>query len=266
MMNETFWSLSLTGLAIGMVLMAIVWLIARLLNNAGVVDVAWSFGFIPVVLAFAALGPGAPARRYLIAAMVCIWALRLGSHIAIRVAKHHPEEDGRYGELRRMYPNHPWLMFFGFFQLQAVLLAVLAVPFVIASMNPAPGLGVWEWSGVAIWLVAMLGEAMADAQLAKFRADPGNKGRTCKVGLWRYSRHPNYFFEWLIWVGYFVFAMGSPTGWLAVVSPALMLFFLFKVTGIPATEAHALKSRGDEYREYQRTTSGFVPWFPKSPR
>jgi steroid 5-alpha reductase family enzyme len=86
------------------------------------------------------------------------------------------------------------------------------------------------------------------------------------VGLWRYSRHPNYFFEWMIWVAYFVFAMGSPTGWLAIVSPAIMLFFLFKVTGIPATEAHALKSRGDEYREYQRTTSVFVPWFSKAPR
>lgn len=263
-MNETFWSLSMTGLVFAMVLMAGTWIIARLLNNASVVDVAWSYGFIPLVITFAVLGPGTPSRRYLLATMVCIWSLRLGSYIALRVARHHPEEDGRYAELRRIYPKHPWLMFFAFFQLQAVLLAVLATPFVISSMNPAPTLSIWEWIGAGIWLIAILGESMSDAQLQKFRSNPENKGRTCMTGLWHYSRHPNYFFEWLIWVAYFVFAVSSPTGWLAAVSPALMLFFLFKVTGIPATEAHALKSRGDEYRTYQRTTSAFVPWFAKS--
>jgi steroid 5-alpha reductase family enzyme len=266
MMNESFWSLSMLGLTLAISIMALVWLLARIINNASIVDIAWSLGFTPIVLAFAVFGTGAPERRYLLAAMVCVWSLRLGSYIWVRVAKHHPEEDGRYAELRRLYPKHPWLMFFGFFQLQAILLSVLAVPFVIAAVNPSPQLGPWEWTGAAIWLVAMLGEATADAQLHKFRSHPANKGRTCMVGLWRYSRHPNYFFEWMIWVAYFVFAMGSPTGWLAIVSPAIMLFFLFKVTGIPATEAHALKSRGDEYREYQRTTSVFVPWFSKAPR
>ncbi len=113
-----------------------------------------------------------------------------------------------------------------------------------------------------LWLVAMCGEALADFQLDRFRSQPGNKGRTCREGLWEYSRHPNYFFEWLVWVAFFAFATGTPDGWITIYCPALMLFFLFKVTGIPATEAQALKSRGGEYREYQRTTSVFVPLPP----
>jgi len=114
-----------------------------------------------------------------------------------------------------------------------------------------------------LWLIAISGEALADAQLAAFKRHAANRGRVCDAGLWRYSRHPNYFFEWLIWMAYAVFAFPSPYGYLALIIPAVMLFFLFKVTGIPATEEQSLRSRGDKYREYQRTTSRFVPWFPK---
>src|SRR5262249_44045583 len=103
-----------------------------------------------------------------------------------------------------------------------------------------------------------------DLQLEKFKKDPANKGQTCQVGLWNYSRHPNYFFEWLIWVSYFLFACGSSHGIYSIICPAIMLYLLFKVTGIPATEAQALKSRGDQYRDYQKRVSVFVPWFPKS--
>jgi steroid 5-alpha reductase family enzyme len=109
----------------------------------------------------------------------------------------------------------------------------------------------------------MLGESVADAQLNRFRANPANKGKTCRVGLWNFSRHPNYFCEWLVWVGYFVYALGSPGGWMAVYAPALMYLFLTRVTGIKATEEHALRSRGEDYRQYQRTTNAFFPWFPR---
>jgi steroid 5-alpha reductase family enzyme len=112
-----------------------------------------------------------------------------------------------------------------------------------------------------LWLLAMLGESAADAQLNRFRSDPANKGKTCRVGLWNYSRHPNYFCEWLVWVAYFIYALGSPGGWMAVYAPALMYLFLTKVTGIKATEEHAVRSRGEDYREYQRTTNAFFPWF-----
>ena len=101
-------------------------------------------------------------------------------------------------------------------------------------------------------------------QLQGFKKDPANRGKTCRAGLWSYSRHPNYFFEWLIWVSFFIFASASPYGWISIVCPVLIFYFLFKVSGIPATEAQALRTKGDDYRDYQRTTSAFFPWFPKN--
>ncbi len=109
----------------------------------------------------------------------------------------------------------------------------------------------------------MAGEGLADSQLKRFRAQPENRGQICQAGLWNFSRHPNYFFEWLVWVGLFIFALGSPLGCATLYCPALMLFFLLRVTGIPLTEELSLKSKGDRYREYQQTTSAFVPWFKK---
>ena len=110
----------------------------------------------------------------------------------------------------------------------------------------------------------MAGEVAADAQLSRFKSLASNRGRTCQAGLWRYSRHPNYFFEWLIWVAFALFALASPGGFWGFVSPALILYFVLRVTGIPATEAQAIRTRGEEYRRYQRTTNAFVPWFPKA--
>jgi steroid 5-alpha reductase family enzyme len=132
----------------------------------------------------------------------------------------------------------------------------------VASIQRA-GLSWWAYCGVALWLVAVVGESVADRELAAHRADPSRRGATCRSGLWRYSRHPNYFFEWLHWWTYVIIAAGAPWWWVALAGPAVMTFFLFKVTGIPATEAQALATRGDDYRDYQRTTSVFVPWFPK---
>ena len=258
-----FWRLMVFALAIPVVMMAGVWVMARLLNNAGIVDIFWSYGFIPVALACAVLGGGDVTRSSVLVLMVTIWAARLGTYLWIRVAKHHPEEDGRYATLRQQFPNHTWAMFFGFFEAQGVLIALLSVPFVLVFINAAPGLGGWEYLGTALWLAGMLGESVADAQLNRFRANPANKGKTCRVGLWNFSRHPNYFCEWLVWVGYFFYALGSPGGWIAVYAPALMYFFLTRITGIKATEEHAVRSRGEDYRQYQRTTNAFFPWFPR---
>lgn len=258
------WTLTAIGLNGAILLMAIVWVIARKLNNAGYVDVAWSYGFAFVVWIFAACGPGDPTRKAIITTMVTIWSLRLGTHLLIRVNKHHPEEDSRYAALREAFPKRPWLMFFGFFELQAVLIGLLCAPFAVAAANQNPELSPWEIAGVLLWLAAISGEALADRQLRIFRAQPENKGKVCDAGLWRYSRHPNYFFEWVIWIAFFVFACGSPGGWMTVYCPLLMLYFLTCVTGIPPTEAGSLKSRGDAYRAYQRRTSAFIPWFPKN--
>jgi steroid 5-alpha reductase family enzyme len=249
---------------IAMAMMVVVWIFARRMNNAGIVDIWWSFGFAPVAVFCGVFGGGHPVRNGLIAAMVCAWSLRLGSHLYRRVMAHHPDEDPRYAALRTQYPRHTWLMFFGFFQLQAVLIGLLSLPVALACSNPAGGLGGFEIAGLAIWMVAIGGESVADAQLAQFRSQPSNRGRVCEAGLWKFSRHPNYFFEWLVWVAFFVFALAAPFGWAGVVSPLLMLYFLTCMTGIPPSEAHSLASRGDAYRDYQRRTSPFIPWFPKN--
>jgi steroid 5-alpha reductase family enzyme len=202
-------------------------------------------------------------RRLLVASLALVWSLRLGTHLAIRVIGHHPVEDGRYLQLRKDWSDNFVTKMFWFFQMQAVSVVLLGAAFIVAANNPASALHPLEIAGAALWLLAITGEALADAQLAAFKKNPANKGRVCAVGLWRFSRHPNYFFEWLIWVAFFVFALGSPWGWVAILGPASILYLLLRVTGIPMTEEQSLRSRGDAYRRYQQTTSAFIPWFPK---
>lgn len=251
---------ALVGLCIGF---ALLYVVARRLDNYGIVDIAWSYAFGLLAAGYAVAAAGWPVRRALIGAMALLWSARLGTHLAVRVLGHHPVEDGRYQQLRRDWAGNFAAKMFGFFQLQAASVVLLGAAFLLACINPAPALHPLEVAGAALWLLALSGEALADAQLAAFKRRPDSKGRVCDVGLWRYSRHPNYFFEWLIWVAYFVFALASPWGWVAVIGPASVLYLLLRVTGIPMTEEQSLRSRGDAYRRYQQTTSAFVPWPPR---
>ena len=155
-------------------------------------------------------------------------------------------------------------MFLVFFEMQALLVAIFSLPFLFAASNPAPGLNWIEITGLLVAALALGGEAIADRQMQRFKADPAHRGEVCQAGLWFYSRHPNYFFESMVWWGFFLAALGSPYGWISVLCPLFILYFLLKVTGIPLTEEYAVKSKGDAYREYQRTTSAFVPWFKKT--
>lgn len=241
----------------------LLYLLARWVNNYGLVDIAWSYAFGALAAFYALAGPGWPVRRALVAALAVLWSARLGTHLAVRVIGHHPVEDGRYRQLRLDWSANFTAKMAGFFQMQAVSVVLLGAAFLVACLNPAPALHPLEIAGTALWLVALSGEALADSQLAAFKRSPASKGRVCDAGLWRYSRHPNYFFEWLIWVAFFVFALGSPWGWVGIVGPASILYLLLRVTGIPMTEEQSIRSRGDAYRRYQQTTSAFVPWFPK---
>jgi steroid 5-alpha reductase family enzyme len=249
------------GTAIVAGLMFVLWLVHLPMKNASIVDVGWagSLGILAIVYALRA--PGDATRAWVIASMAAIWALRLAAHLLFRIVG-EPEE-GRYVELRRQWKTKLGVKFLVFFEFQALLAVALSVPFLIPTLNASSGLTVIELVAVGVWLVAIAGESIADRQLSRFKASPANRGRTCRAGLWNYSRHPNYFFEWLIWVSFALFALSSPWGWIGLISPALILYFLFKVTGIPATEAQALRSRGEEYRQYQETTSAFFPWFPR---
>lgn len=246
--------------ALAAALMALLWWIQRRRGSAGIVDVAWALATGAIGAAFAIAVDGDPTRRLVVATLSAAWGLRLGIHLWARVARE--AEDGRYRQLRRDWGAAADRNLFAFFQVQALWAVLFALPMLAASANGRPW-GRWDALGVAIWAIGLAGETVADRQLATFRADPANRGRVCRAGLWRYSRHPNYFFEWLHWWGYVALAIGSPWWWGPIAVAVAMGYFITRVTGIPPTEAQALRSRGDAYRHYQRTTSAFVPWPPR---
>lgn len=247
---------------IASVVMLLGWLRQRQTRNAGIVDVLWSACMAGAALFYAGIAGGAQMPRMLVAVLGGTWGVRLALHLMHRVSSE--PEDGRYRYLREHWHDDQ-RRFFGFFMAQALATALYSLPFWIAASNPAAGWTLWSTLAVAIWLMSLGGETIADRQLAAFRSDPRNRGTTCRAGLWRYSRHPNYFFEWLHWFTYVLLAIGA--GPLLVgasfIGPVLMLVSLYWFTGIPFTEAQALRSRGDDYRNYQRTTSALIPWFPK---
>ena len=256
----SWWVMLLGGWASAAVLMTAIWLLQRRTGDAGIVDVAWAAGVGLLSALFAYGADGLPERRWIIATLALIWAGRLAGYLLLRVFS--MEEDGRYAQMRSEWGESTQRNLFWFFQIQASWSVLFAAPMLVAAQNPGP-LVAWDAAGVAVWFLALAGEAIADRQLHRFRSDPRNKGRVCRDGLWRYSRHPNYFFEWLHWWAYALLAWGAPHPWLALIGPFAMLVFLFKITGIPPTEKRALQSRGEAYREYQRTTSVFFPWPPK---
>ena len=254
--------LFIAGWALAALLMLLAWAVQWRTADAGIVDVAWATGLGLLAIGYALLADGDPLRRMLMAIMAGGWSFRLAGYLLVNRVMGKPE-DGRYQRLRAHWREQAQLKFLGFFQAQALLTVLFAIPFLVVALTPERPPLIAVLAAVALWLLAVGGEALADRQLAAWRANPVNRGRTCRAGLWRYSRHPNYFFEWLHWWSYPLLAWGSPEGWLTLLGPALMLYALLKITGIPYTEQQALASRGDDYRAYQRTTSAFIPWFPK---
>ncbi|HPF37612.1 MAG TPA: DUF1295 domain-containing protein [Phycisphaerae bacterium] len=253
------------GLAIVATTMIALWAIQRRTGDAGIVDVGWSalLGVLAIWYAIALDGPA--HRRLVVAVLAGCWSFRLASYLLIdRVIS--GEEDGRYQAIRRNWAANLQTFFFWFFQAQGLLDWLLALVFVTAILNPTPDLRWTDYAAIALWIVSVVGESIADRQLRCFRNEPANKGLVCRRGLWRYSRHPNYFFEWLHWWTYVLLAIGSPFVWLTPLAPIVMLLLILKVTGIPPTEARAIESRGDAYRDYQCTTSALIPWFPKDAR
>jgi steroid 5-alpha reductase family enzyme len=250
------------GLVLSLALMLVTWVVAKRLRNAGVVDVSWAGGFCLLVVVYALFAGGDPLRRLLIAFMVALWSLRLATHLFFRVSD-SPKEDARYTRLRERWGADADRRMFGFFLFQGLLQFVLSIPFLVICLNRTPELRWVEWLGFVLWMVGLAGETAADWQLARFKSDPDNHGRTFQDGLWRLSRHPNYFFELVVWTAWFITGLAWVWGWLMVFAPLLMWHFLLKVTGIPATEQEALRTKGEEYRRYQQTTNMLVPWFPK---
>lgn len=243
-------------------ILTVLWVLQWLKKDAGFVDIGWASGVGVAAIYLAACGQGWLPRRVLVASLASIWSFRLCLYI-IRDRILRGDEDGRYASLRSYWGKKANLYFFFFFTSQTLLVLLFTLPFVSVVQNSTMS---WMWVdalGVLIWIFAVSMEMLSDRQLQIFRRKPENRGKTCRAGWWRYSRHPNYFFEWLHWWAYVCFAAMSPLWWLAFVGPIVMLIFLYRLTGIPYTEKQALRSRGEDYKEYQKTTSAFFPMPPR---
>ncbi len=256
------------------ILMAGAWMVQRRTGNSGWVDTIWTFA-VGLVGAGSALWPVAAAapnaRQWLVAALVAIWSVRLGLHIAVRTAG--IADDPRYAAFAREWGADSPRRMFVFLQNQGFGSIPLVFAIFVAARFPQAALRFHDYLGALILLSGIAGEALADAQLANFRLDPANKGRVCDVGLWRWSRHPNYFFEWFGWLAYPVIAISIqdplsypfyyPWGWASLLAPVFMYWILVHVTGIPPLEQQMLRSRGERYRDYQSRTSMFFPLPPQ---
>ena len=263
-----FWILSAAVLACMTVVMIAAWAFGLARGNGGWTDVFWTYGS-GAILAAAALFPIGSypmpqPRQWLVAGLIALWALRLGSYIGGRVSTH--PEDPRYARFRTDWgQDYPRKMLFVTLP-QAPATALLGLSVLIAARAPGHDLALRDVLGVAILMLAIGGEGLADAQMKLFKADPANKGKVADVGLWGWSRHPNYFFEWLGWLAYPVigFDPARPTAWLSFTAPAIMFLLLTRVSGIPPLETAQLASKGDAYRRYQARVSAFFPLPPKS--
>lgn len=255
--------LVLLALAACLALQGLAFLVARRISNYAVVDPTWAACVVVCAAVYGHFGDGPLARRLCVTLPVAAWGLR---HVAL-LLRHRvvgQREEGRYAALRARWSTTTFL---GFFLAQGLLAVLLSGPFLLAAQRTAPFPDAVEVAALALFVAGLVGEGVADAQLHAFKRDPSNRGRTCRRGLWAWSRHPNYFFELVIWASFALFATPAPYGALAWYAPALLAFLVVRVTGIPPAEAQALRSRGEDYRAYQREVSALVPWPPgRSPR
>jgi steroid 5-alpha reductase family enzyme len=256
---------ALTVLMTMAIVMLAAWAFGLSRKNGGWTDVFWTIGS-GITLAAAALWPIRPnaepdARQWLVAALVAAWAARLGGYLVPRVAAH--PEDPRYAAFRRAWGAHYARNMLWVSLPQAPATGFLALSVLIAAQAGGP-LGWRDAAGVLVFLVGVGGEALADVQMKRFKADPANRGKVCDVGLWGWSRHPNYFFEWLVWLAYpaIGFDPGRPLTWLSFAAPVVMFVLLTRVSGIPPLEESQLKSKGEAYAAYQRRVSAFLPLPP----
>lgn len=231
-------------------------------NNVSVVDSLWSMMFLLLLGVYMSIGDISGPRAWLLLLMVALWAVRLSAFIAVR--SHGEPEDHRYQTIRKNNePNFRFKSLFIVFGLQAALAGFIALPLLFAASNDSP-LGWLDWVGVTLWFVGMYFEVVGDQQLKNFRDDPDNRGKVLNTGLWRLTRHPNYFGEFTLWWGYYCLAL-SAGGWWTIVSPLLMTILLLRVSGVALLES-TIKQRRPGYAEYVDSTNAFFPGLPRSDR
>ncbi|MFM0616005.1 DUF1295 domain-containing protein [Paraburkholderia nemoris] len=242
------------------VIFSAVWVWQLKTGNAGMVDPVWAYSLGLVAVLYAVLGSGDPVSRALTALGGLVWGVRLGTHLWKR--NFGKPEDARYRRFREEWGDKAASKMFWFFQVQVVISMLLSIAFLVPSYrSTAPAIG-WIVLAVVVWIASVVGEGIADRQLKRFAQDPANHTTVCRVGLWRYSRHPNYFFECVHWLAYIALSIGTPWGWFTLLPPVLMAFLLLKLSGIPLLEESMAKRRAG-YADYMRTTSALIPWPPR---
>lgn len=268
-MTFGFFILSVAAIAVALsAIMSGAWLIRERSGNSGWVDTTWTVGLGLVGIGASLLLPphDFPPREMMTAVLIALWAARLGVHIAARSAK--IADDPRYAKLAQDWGAAASRRMFGVLQQQAFGSVPLALAVYLAAKNPAPAMRAQDYLGIVIVLIAVIGEAVADRQLRRFQSDPANRGGILDTGLWAWSRHPNYFFQWFGWLAWPVIAVdlsgGYAYGWLALIGPAVMYWVLRYATGVPHLEAHMARTRGAAFADYQRRTSLFFPAPPKA--
>lgn len=245
--------------------LTLVWTLSVKRRDASIADVCWGPGFVALAWLYCVLSPSLTPRSWLVAVLITVWGARLGVHIFRR--NHGGGEDPRYRAMRASQgPAFWWRSLFTVFWLQGALLWFVALPVLVAvraarpaALTPTDGLG------VLLFAAGFAFEAVGDAQLARFKGDPRNRGQVLDTGLWRYTRHPNYFGDATMWWGIYVIAAATPGGWLTVLSPSLMTFLLMRVSGVTLLE-EGLRASKPGYQDYIARTPAFFPWFPRATR
>ena len=256
---------ALVGLATILTVLTLVWLLSLRLQDASVADVCWGLGFVLLAWLYWLLSPTLTARSWLVVALVTVWGARLSWNIFRR--NHGKGEDPRYQAMRASHgPAFWWRSLFTVFWLQGAILWFVGLPLLVAVRAAEPAiLTALDALGVLVFAVGFTFEVVGDAQLRRFKADPSNRGRVLDRGLWRYTRHPNYFGDATLWWGVYAIAAATPDGWLTVLSPALMTFLLMRVSGVTLLE-QSLKTSKPGYDAYIARTPPFFPWFPRGPK
>ncbi len=252
----------LIATATTLVAVILLWGVSLKLRDVSIIDVFWGLGFGLTAWIYRWLGPEPVGRQLLVLALVTVWGLRLSLYIGWR--NHGKGEDYRYRAMRERHGvRFPWVSLGTVFLLQGVLVAVISLPHLVFQSTPLDV--AWQWTdalGLLFWLIGFFFEVVGDGQLARFKADPQNRGKVLRHGLWAWTRHPNYFGDAMMWWGYYLFALGAPGGFWTFPSPLLMTLLLLKVSGVALLEK-TISERRPEYRAYLAETSAFIPWFPK---
>jgi steroid 5-alpha reductase family enzyme len=259
----TFFEYFLIGGVVVLAFMTIIWVFTLLLKNTSIVDIFWGFGFVVLNWVYFFLAPdGVLARKWLISVIVTIWGLRLSIYIFWR--NWGKGEDFRYQKLRDAAgPAWWWQSYFKVFVFQGLVMWIVSAPLVFPHMSSTPDkLNILDYLGLALWAIGFYFESVGDFQLSRFKADPANKGKLLTSGVWRYTRHPNYFGDSAQWWGFYLIAAATGQGAYAFLSPIIMTFMLLRVTGVALLEK-SLKDAKPGYEDYVRNTNAFIPWFPR---